>query len=417
MAKFHSLSHKWLLVNTDKAPLKINTKKKYRFKQLDDLKKKLDESKSKLDVEYKKHKFSTFWSNCDPFKYEKQIVAKIGCTVNVSNAWLKCFELIQSFGLVDGIKSGDKFIHFDNAAFPGSFIVATHHLVNTLHAEHAYKYHWHGSCLLDANEQNTNPLEDKYKSYTNYKNNWLMNDHNNGDVLSEENQLDFQQQLNHSIDLYTSDLGFDVSSDYNNQEKIQHQANIGQILSGLLTLKKGGCFITKQYTTMEPTTIAIMYATAHFFDEFYLCKPYTSRMANSETYLVGKGFKGLGDTNKSVHADQAVHPYIQAMFDKITGRTSIDIPIFDAKQYPAKYINTIIKATDVLTEFQVNKLEADISRCNKCINGRFKGNPRDDPVITEFYDSIEHEIAEWYEINPILPITKKLDMRDALGQH
>ena len=437
MAYFHSLSNKWLLNNTDKKPCKINTTKKYRFKQLDELKKQLDNSKSKLDTEHKKYKFNVFWSNCDPFKYEKYTVAQIGCTLNVSNAWIKCFELVRSFELIENIKIVDNFLHFDNAAFPGSFIVATHHLVNTLYPNDSYKYQWKGSCLLDANEQNANPLEDKYKLYANYKNNWLMTENNNGDVLNENNQLDFYKQLEQKVDLYTSDLGFDVSSDYNNQEKIQHQANIGQILSGLLTLKKGGCFITKQYTTMEPTTIAIMYATASFFDEFYLCKPFTSRMANSETYLVGKGFKYDADTpdtcilakspkspkspkktKKSSKPSKNIidHPYIQAMFDKITGRTSIDIPIFNAKQYPDNFIKKIIDATEELTKLQINKLDLDIIRCNKCINGRFKGKPREDPVISEFYDSIEPQIVEWYELNPILPITKKLDMIDAFNQ-
>ena len=56
---------------------------------------------------------------------------------------------------------------------------------------------------------------------------------------------------------------------------IQAPANIGQILSGLLTLKKGGCFITKQYSTFEPITVSIMYAAVSFFDEFYICKPYS----------------------------------------------------------------------------------------------------------------------------------------------
>jgi 23S rRNA U2552 (ribose-2'-O)-methylase RlmE/FtsJ len=407
----HRLFHKWLLVNEEKTTLKINTKKKYRFKQLDKLKEKLDASKSKLDKEYARNKFSTYWSNCDPFKYEKQIVAKIGCTFNVSNAWLKCFELINAFKLVDHIKTAnDHFIHFDNAAFPGSFIIATQHLVETLYPEDSYKYCWKASSLLTKNEQDSSPLEDKYKLFENYKNNWLMNENNNGDVLVEANQLDFQKQLPNNVDLYTSDIGFDVSSDYNNQEKMQHQINIGQILSGLLTLKKGGSFITKQFTTIEPTTIAIMYATAAFFDEFYLCKPYTSRMANSETYLVGKGFKGLGTKNNK-------HPYIKAMFDKITGASPIEVPIFDAKQYSDTYITTIVKSVELLTESQVNKLDSDVDRCRKCLNGRFNGPIKNDPIITEFYESIEHDIIEWYKLNPILPIDKKLNMINALGQN
>jgi len=417
----HSVFKTWQLKHEGDVLPTDNTRK-YRIKSLDVCKDDLSNTKSKLDDEYKKYKFAAYWSNFDPFKYEKNTVAVIGNTLNVSNAWLKCFELILAYDLIKEIDAplGDKnsptynststFLHFDNAAFPGSFVIATHHLVNTLYSSVAAKYVWRASSLLNANEQNAEPLEDKYGLYNNYKNHWLMHADNNGDVLVENNQLDFHKQLGGKVNLYTSDLGFDVSSDYNNQELIQLPANVGQILTGLLTLKKGGSFITKQYTTFEPATISVMYAVSYFFDEFYLCKPYTSRMANSETYLVGKGFKGNATLD---------HPYIKAMFDRISNRIDIKIPIFDASLYPKLYLSTIIKSAKDLTNTQIEKLDADIDRVNKCLINRHKGNPRDNPVVSDFYESVEPLIEEWYQLCNILPIAdeKKLKMNDALKQH
>lgn len=406
----HSLLKSWRLKHSDKLATPDNTKK-YRIKSLDIAKEELATTKSKLDDEYKKSRFGMYWSNFDPFKYEKSNVAQIGNTVNVSNAWLKCFELIMAYGLIDNIADIHKrsFLHFDNAAFPGSFVVSTHHLVYTLFEKFAGKYIWRASSLLNANDQNSAPLEDKYGLYANFRNNWLMHENNNGDVLIENNQIDFCKQLGNKVDLYTSDLGFDVSSDYNNQELIQLPANIGQILTGLLTLKKGGSFITKQYTTFEPATVSIMYAVSTFFDEFYLCKPYTSRMANSETYLVGKGFRG------GVYLQ---HPYIVAMFDRISNRVDIDVPMFDAKEYPKEYLLTIIKSAKDLSESQIKKLELDIQRVNKCLVSKYRGPPKEEPNVKEFYSSIESTIVEWYKLYPIIPITdnKKMRMNDALGQ-
>ncbi len=406
MLKSWRLVHENALNNAN-----VNNKKKYRIKALDAAKLTLSTSKSKLDEEYKKPKFATFWSNFDPFKYEKNIVASIGNTLNVSNAWLKCFELILHYDLIGSIEAPDKktFLHFDNAAFPGSFVISTHHLVHTLYCKVASKYDWRASSLLNANEQNTAPLEDKYGLYDTYRTHWMMHENNNGDVLLESNQTDFCRQLGGKVDLYTSDLGFDVSSDYNNQELIQLPANIGQILTGLLTLKKGGSFITKQYTTFEPATVSVMYATSKFFEEFYLCKPYTSRMANSETYLVGKGFKG------GVYLK---HPYILAMMDRITGRVPVDVPMFDAKEISMTYLSTIVKSAKDLADAQIEKLELDIERANKCISNKSRGPAKDDPVVREFYRSVEPDIKQWYLNNPILPIldTKKLVMKDALGQ-
>lgn len=406
----HSVFKSWQIKHEDNV-LSTDNEKKYRIKSLDSCKIELAATKSKLDDEYKNDKFAKYWNNCDPFKYEKTTVAYIGDTINVSNAWLKCFEIIQAYGLVNSIKDVHKteFLHFDNAAFPGSFVIATHHLINTLYSKFAGKYMWRASSLLEANNQNSAPLEDKYGLYGTYGNHWLMHANNNGDVLIEENQLDFYKQLNQQVDLYTSDLGFDVSSDYNNQELIQLPANIGQILTGLLTLKKGGSLITKQYTTFEPALVAIMYATSYFFDEFYLCKPYTSRMANSETYLVGKGFKGA----------DIEHPYIKAMFDRISNRIPINVPMFDAHSYPKEYLKLIIKSAKELTTSQIEKLDADIKRVNKCIASKYRGHPRDNPVIKDFYDSVSSLIDEWYQVCPILPISneKKLKMKDALHQN
>ena len=315
-------------INNIDEVLEINNADKYRIEELDKIKDDLNITKSKLDDEFQNSKFGIYWREFDPFKNEKNIIAKLGNTYNVSNAWVKCYEMINYFNMIP--EKTNSFIHFDNAAFPGSFIVSTYHLINT-QSSWKNKYIWYASSLHDINKTR-GALEDKYQLYQNYPNNWLMTKTNDGDVLSKDNQLDFMERLNHSVDLYTSDLGFSSAEDYNNQELIQAPANIGQILSGLLTLKKGGSFITKQYTIFEPITISVIYATSIFFDEFYICKPYSSREANSELYLIGKGFKGNIDIG---------HPYINAMFDRISGAVDINIPIFKKDDYPDIYINDI----------------------------------------------------------------------------
>jgi len=392
------------LVTADKDVPCDNTKK-YRIKSLDVIKQDLNLVKSQLDDSFKERRFGTYWSLFDPFKNERNIVAKIGNTINVSNAWLKCCEIILHYQLIN--EKNNKLLHFDNAAFPGSFIISTHHIVKTQMPTIAYE--WVASSLLDANTSNVNPLEDKYGLYKNYKTNWLMSNKNNGDVLIEKNQLDFFDRIGNKVDLYTSDLGFDVSSDFNNQEYMQLPANIGQIISGLLTLKKGGSFITKQYTIFEPTTISVMYLAATFFDEFYICKPVTSRMANSETYLVGKGFKG----NIS-----PAHPYIKALLDKSTGKSKLDIPIVDARYYPKEFLNTIIQCARELANSQIKKINDDIQRCNDCIKSYFTGPPNKNPIVINFIKDNEFTIEEWYMKHPVLPIDddNKLKMTNALYQ-
>ncbi len=395
------------LFNIDENTIPISNKK-YKIKKLNDLKEKLAKAKSKLDKDANNLSFARYWKEFDPFKNEKNIIATLGNTYNVSNAWIKCYELIECFCLIPREINDDTFIHFDNAAFPGSFILSVNHYINTMRSWKE-KYTWIASSLLDKNEENKSPLEDKYGLYQNYKNNWLMTDKNNGDVLSKKNQEDFHDRLKESIDLYTSDLGFDVSSDYNNQELIQAPANIGQILTGLLTLKKGGSLVTKQYSIFEAITLSIMYATASFFDEFYICKPYSSREANSETYLVGKGFKG------NVSLD---HPYIQAMFARITKEVDINVPLFDAKDYPTDYIKFVTNCAEDIFINQINKLESDIERVYKCLKSNHKGNTCDNDMVKEFNNQEKNKIERWYYNNPIKLIETKhrLDMTDLFNQ-
>lgn len=264
----------------------------------------LAKTKSKLDEPYKTKEGSFIMNMMDPFIYEKKNIAKKIGNFNISNAWLKCYEMIYGFNLIPvNFRKSDetkKFLHFDNAAFPGSFILAAHHYASTMTS---LKYEWRGSSLFDEKEKNPTFLSDYYNLYKNYPENWLMHNSiqkskttgslitlNNGDVCKPENIKDFEKIFDHNVDLYTSDLGFDVSSDYNKQEEFHQPANLGQIACGIAVCKSGGNFITKQYTYFKSMNIGIMVILAQAFRDFYVCKPITSKADNSETYLVGIGF-------------------------------------------------------------------------------------------------------------------------------
>lgn len=399
-------------INSSSKLINCSNETKYKIKSLYSLKEKLSAAKSQLDSFFdskdgsplSRH-FPRYWKEFDPLREAKDTVALMSNNYNISNAWLKCYELISYYELFGGFKG--KFIHFDNAAFPGSFLLATHHYASTIND--SIQYVWKASSLLDINEETQTPLEDKYGLYEFYADNWLMNDKNNGDVLVEGNQRDFYKQIGGKVNLYTSDLGFDVSADYNNQELIQLPANIGQIISGLVTLAKGGSFITKQYTYFESITVSIIYAAATFFKEFYICKPYSSREANSEVYLVGKGFKGF-DT------DPFENEYILAMLDRIKHKSQV--PLFDPKQYPKEFLNMIVTSATNIYEAQIAKINHDIESIKQCVSSAFRGPTSQNPMVVEFIKAEEPKIESWYYHSPIKPIdtSKRLRMKDALGQ-
>jgi hypothetical protein len=90
--------------------------------------------------------------------------------------------------------------------------------------------------------------------------------------------------------LYTADAGLDVSDDYNSQEQATSLLNYGQCITGVMSLAAGGNFVTKQYTFFSQFNRSLIAVLASMFETFYVVKPVTSKPANSEIYLVGKGF-------------------------------------------------------------------------------------------------------------------------------
>jgi hypothetical protein len=94
--------------------------------------------------------------------------------------------------------------------------------------------------------------------------------------------------------LYTSDAGIDVSGDYNRQEEHTALLNFGQIVCGILSLAPGGVLVTKQYSFLTEFNREVIVLLSSLFDCLRIVKPVTSRPANSEVYLIGAGFRGVG---------------------------------------------------------------------------------------------------------------------------
>lgn len=281
---------------------------KKEFSMTDDLiaimvlKNKLNKTKTKLDNIYKLRNASKIMVEFNPFSREKYSIAKSVNAHNITVAWLKAYELIYKFNLIPHNADEPHFTHFDNAAFPGSFILAGHHLSTT---HDILNYNWVASSLLNETNVSGNcrklatatPLEDTFKLYANYPDNWIMHKNNNGDIGSSDNIRDIQKQLGdqptqRSVSFYSCDLGIGVNdqSQYNNQEKTLFHLNICQIICGLVTLKPAGDMLVKHYTVFEPYTISYVALLTMLFEKVYITKPLTSKRTNSEIYIVCKNY-------------------------------------------------------------------------------------------------------------------------------
>lgn len=121
---------------------------------------------------------------------------------------------------------------------------------------------------------------------------------NTGNIYRLENMKYFFKEfnLNRDVELITADGGFDFSQDFNNQETLSYQIIFCEIVMALSCQKIGGSFICKFFDMYYEMSYYFITLLGACYDEVLFCKPLTSRPANSEKYIVCRGFKGIEET-------------------------------------------------------------------------------------------------------------------------
>lgn len=94
--------------------------------------------------------------------------------------------------------------------------------------------------------------------------------------------------------LVTADGGFDFSTCgvYNCQEQTASKLILAEIIGCFAVLCRGGSFICKFFDLNNKLTADLIYLLQCHFTELTIFKPKTSRLANSEKYIIGSGFRG-----------------------------------------------------------------------------------------------------------------------------
>lgn len=103
------------------------------------------------------------------------------------------------------------------------------------------------------------------------------------------------------FDIITADGGMDTSVDYNSQDKQCKRLILSEIVIGIGCLKKDGSMIIKIFDIEDIEMIHMLSILANCFVCVHLTKPRSSRPANSEKYLVCKGFLGYDGIHSLIH--------------------------------------------------------------------------------------------------------------------
>lgn len=223
--------------------------------------------------------------------------------VIITKAFLKMNEILYTYE--DKIfKKTDNFKVFLNAELPGSFLSCLYHFFET--KKHTLLYDtvkrtldWTASSLFEGSTF----LDDRYGLVKKYPERWLMNSSSfNGDITVFSNlkyiEMFFSTEEK-KVHFYTSDVGVGVNEDIAPQEESNFFVNIGQIYSGLVSLKEGGSLLIKTYTFFESYSIALFSLLYRVFEEVKIVKPSTSSKFNSEVYFICFGYnRSVFDSEK-----------------------------------------------------------------------------------------------------------------------
>jgi len=325
LPKTSYLIHKYIdCVEKEDVPRPIisNSLSKYLY----DMKEKIEDKEKDWDI-FKKY--------TNPYEYiHTQLPFKRKCISKykpISRSYFKMIEIINLFEL-----------HFDSrpiqsfhlAEGPGGFIEALAGLRKCQYDKYV------GMTILDDNNDPNIPGWKKTEIFLRQNKNVFIETgaDKTGNILSLDNYIYCREKYGSTMDFITADGGFDFSLDFNNQEINIAKLLFAQIVYAISMQKRGGSFVLKIFDTFMQHSIDLLYILSSFYDKVHIIKPHTSRYANSEKYIVCKGFT-------SIPFEQFA-PFVQRAFEKmlLSSNSNTDL-------YIHRFLNTPIS-----TFFQ-NKLE------------------------------------------------------------
>lgn len=300
-----------------------------------------------------------------PVDIYKPLIKKMGeyNAQRVSNAWLKFYELITFVHELRPMIFNGSLKVFMNAELPGSFLCSMNHFMKKFPAT---EFDWAASSFIGTDGQ----LQDSYGLLAGNPDKWFSGDMTSDTDINAltENVL---KKFPGGVNIYTSDAGIDASSNYSEQEIMNHELHLGCFNAGISVLAPGGIMITKHYTFFREGSQEILEGYLQHFERVILVKPVTSRPYNSETYIIGINF--LGHTNN----------YTDDILEGITrDRLNMFHDIFVGRQI--EFLNERISLSDIpyseinyscnlwIKKMKINKIEHSDHLTELVSSGHYK---------------------------------------------
>ena len=288
--KHKSKANNFTINNLNISLIKPTGKFVFTNKTIDKYKKELNNYQFFIDTrDVKKWKSITQKTNLP--LYIKTYVRDKYNMPNVSRAFVKMYEILSSFNLIDN-KCKCNALHMCEA--PGEFIEATYHYTHSNNIE----YKWNANSLNYksplARLKYGYILGDFFSLIKKYPNNWLFGADDTGDITDVQNIEHISQKAKENlgiINLITSDCGLDPSCDPEEHETTMSQVNLAQVVLCLKTLAIHGNAVFKTYIPFSrPITRSILLLLSNSFEKITLTKQIAGSPGSSEIYVVCQNY-------------------------------------------------------------------------------------------------------------------------------
>tara|TARA_Y100001958_G_scaffold160112_2_gene166455 strand:+ start:17311 stop:18405 length:1095 start_codon:yes stop_codon:yes gene_type:complete len=289
---------------------------------------KLSEIKAQIDdCDSKKWEDSKKKLNIYEYIYTSSKQSSNICKIlPISRSYFKLHEIVKNNNFLQ-----DSSYYACIAEGPGGFI----HCINQLSKYEKKKIERiYGITLISKDK--TIPYWNQ-NILNNSKNKIINGKDNTGNIYKYENVEFFIKQINHNYcTLVTADGGFDYSKDYNSQELLSYKLLYSEIYIALNIQKLNGNFVIKFFDLFRYKTIQLIYLLYCCYSEIHIYKPCTSRLSNSEKYIICKGFTGCNNKVKEK---------LKEYYDDCE-KIHIDVP--------ESFLNEINKFNEIFVSLQMN---------------------------------------------------------------
>lgn len=368
----------------DLSDCKIDELRMWSIEELTEWDTMLKKCKMQLDTPYNENarRFEQYTIQMEPSRHIKRAIVKAYSPQLVTNAWLKLVEMLASFRLM---KNSNLVNMFDNASSPGAFIMAANYWSTTMLNN---KLDWMASSLVS--KVDNTAIGDHYGLAKLHASRFATSGTNfDGDTTSVPYLKYMQESFGGTFDMYVSDLGMAVGEgEYDMQEAINAKGNLGQILMGLVLLKKNGTFLIKQYTHLSSFTISLIAIVAASFDKTRIVKPVTSKPDNSEEYIVATGFHGTPQCLLDIMFDK-----LEQKWDADNTKRDFTIPLVPIEYLDEAFLSVIKISTKALVQSQCAKLDANIAEYYRMVK-----NKATSPSRSFINTHVDAHVSKWLKI-------------------